>query len=233
MRTQKRIARTLCLALLAALSSIALTASAAHAGEFRVGGKTFEGAGIKEETAVGIGGTIAFTVSGGPKLVCSTTHYSKVTWLRGGDVDANAVTVLGCSVSGSEACEVYPTEKDAENKTNAKTITGSAGGRLVLSGTGKYVELVGIGAEKLLMKVYFVGALCSLPKESKITGSTIFEMPTALKEWSKQPMKMVPPETAKSLGVQLFLNGEPASLSANEASLELTGANAGKQWGAE
>jgi len=233
MRNQKRMARTLCLTLLAALGLIALTASAAYAGEFRVAGKTFTEAGIEEETATGTGGSITLTSSGGVKLTCSTVDYGKVTWLKKGDIHANNVKTLGCSIAGNEACEVFPTEKDAENKTNAKTLTVTADGRLVLSGTSHYIELVGLGAEKLVMKVYLVGASCSLPKESKVTGSTAFELPSALTEWSQQPMKMTKPETAKLLGVQLFFNKETATLSANEASLELSGANAGKTWGAE
>ncbi|HEV7399052.1 MAG TPA: hypothetical protein VGN84_02160 [Solirubrobacterales bacterium] len=233
------------LALLAAVSVMAVTAASAMAtGEYKLEAKTFTAAGLAKESVAGTGGLgILLVPAIKLELHCTGADVTSSTVLLGGVAHAT-VLFLGCTVLKNSFCHVYPTKAEAEKDsgTGLGDITASGLGLLRLHGSPvvHYLEVEGPeGGTKPFTTIFFGGAECTLPIENKVTGKTAFKLPGALTPAVNQTLESINEATGTLLGVQLkfglnnaFIHGGTFA-TPTTASVHLSGANVGKTWGSE
>ena len=218
------------LALLAALSMMAVTAVGAQAeGEFRVEGKALaEG---EEAELEGTGGESTLSVPGlGLKFNCTITLlFARVRNINLGIFrHAHAehhVLRHSCVVVGNKLCTIYPTEEDRAKGTNAG---------LLLSKT-LYLERLFLfwhyWVYAATERFFFGGKLCALPAEAKITGETAVKFGNATTEATEHTMEDITATEEKEIGLKgLFFNEEPAELSGDNTTVKLVGKFAGKKF---
>lgn len=171
--------KVLGLALLASISMMAVTAAAAHAeGEIRVEGKVL-GSGENEFEYTGEGGASKFKVPGlGLTIACTSSKWNS----HGGNLPHLHGLVLrlrhGCNIEGVKTCTIYPTEEDLLNKTNGGLIHLHALELWLRRRNGRsYYRISDILGQGIHARIYYGGALCSLPKETDITGVGVIAVP--------------------------------------------------------
>jgi hypothetical protein len=224
----RREIKIVALALLAALSLMAVMAAGAQAaGEFRVEGKVLKEG--EEAVLEGSGGASKLTV---PKLgltiECSSVlleahvtnipfvhAHSKHHWMH-----------HFCFVEGAkEVCTIYPTKEDLTKKTF---------GGLLLSLNLFLIGLFGFShywLYKLVEKFYFGGEECPFPEVVEITGESAVKFGSATTEATTHTMEDVTAKEEKELGLTgLSFNGEPAEMSGGNTTVKLVGALAGKKY---
>jgi hypothetical protein len=246
------------LSLLAVVSMMAVTAAAAQAGEFRVGGpegttdtgKTFTVHGIASESVEGtIGHGILLVPVIGLEILCTGGTFS-ATVLLGGVVHATAL-YNGCIVVGNKNCVVYENKSDDEALVNGGHVVASGLGELILhknvttNENETYLKVAGAPFSTIYLGNVPGKKLCTLTLANEVSGSTAFLLPNALKELLNQlihPLTTADEEllnlNAKkeglNLGLQLFYGKELALLDGGIISdAHLTGALKDKTWGAE
>jgi hypothetical protein len=249
------------LALVAALSLMAVTAVAAQAetekNVFLVGGSQF--AENTMESASGTGAAGKLKASNGLEIECESSAALAGTLPEGTFIENikdeggvlrghGKIKVLyhGCKVVGNKFCTIYPTQKDLEGKTNAGHITATALFLLLLRSKIHFLWLLGLPIknakgeiEEEFTSVFYGGELCTLPTPTKITGHTAAALPTALTQGVNQTIEAVTPaeekeivEADKTMTVTLFYGKETATLSGGAVKdAHLTGGNKGKTWG--
>ncbi len=231
--------KVLGLSLLAALGLMAFAASAQASGEFlvEVGGvkKTFTEHGISSESVTGTIAEGELLVPGLLTINCTGGTFTG-TLLLGGTVHANLL-YSGCSVLGNAFCK--PFETHAKMLTNLAAdrgfISASGLGLLELMGSKHYL-LVESTEAAAFSTIYLTPAAagCALPLESKVFGSTVLELPTALTMLLTQTVKTIPQAELESLWPSDILKygNQNAWLDGGTASVVLAGALADKFWGA-
>jgi hypothetical protein len=216
------------LALLAALSLMAVTAVGAQAeGEFRVEGKVLKEGEVAE--GVGTGGASKFTVpSLGLTIECSSVlleaFYSNIPF-----VHAKAKHHWMhhfCFVEGAkEVCTIYPTEADLTKETF---------GGLLLS-LNEFLSRLFLFSHywvyKYVEKFYFGGEECPFPEVGEITGESAIKFGSATTEATSHVMEDVTKKEEEELKLTgLFFNGKPAEMSGGNTTVKLVGALAGKKY---
>jgi hypothetical protein len=231
------------LALVAALSLMAVTAVAAQAetenNVFLVGGSQLAEGTM--ESVAGTGAVGKLKTPNGMEVECEgsaaeTVALPEGTFIEnikdeGGKLRGHGkIKVLyhGCKVVGDKFCTIYPTQKDLEKETNKGHITATALFLLLLRSKIHFLWLLGLPikngkgevVEEEFTSVFYGGVLCTLPSPTKITGHTAAALPTALTQSVNQTIEAVTPaeekaivEADKLMTVTLIYGKETATLS--------------------
>jgi hypothetical protein len=247
MKTRIKI---LSLALLSALSLMALSAATAYAVEGETEGKLTVGGTeipVGEEVPVeGTAGAGKLLVPGlGLTVECSSAVATgkltniETTNLRHAHGSIH-ILYSGCKVAGSAVCKVYETAEDRDKKVNAEHILATAlllylGKIKLANGTVHLVFTASpLAGSKLFTKLFLTKSTggCTLPSENEITGTTAFNLNTGMTEAKEHSLEPASEEEEKTLGVAgLKYGAEPARLDEGVAKAVLTGAKfAGKEW---
>jgi hypothetical protein len=249
----RQVSKLFALAMLAALSVMALAATGAQAetlGEWRIdlgaGLKTFKDDLVVSKNLTG-------TVSAGELLAeglainCSLGGTVTGTVLAGGTALAE-ITFNGCSVLESKFCKVYEalgTDKVTSTLTGIEKVKAKGKGKLLLHKGKHYLLIEEDGGPFALFDVY--GELCPLipkantPLHVNVTGSTVVELLDALSDLKTHTFKTLTLAEQKTLfpGHVLKLGENPAHFSTKkspEAETPVTGTLAltsGEVWGSE
>jgi hypothetical protein len=250
----RQVSKLFALAMLAALSLMALAAAGAQAetlGEWKI--DLGKGAGLQTFTADGVvSKNFTGTVSPGELLaeglaISCTGGTGEGTVTAGGTALAKAKFTT-CSVLESKFCKVYEgltKDKDVTTLFGEGSVKALGKGKLLLH-KGKHYFLVEEDGEPFsLLDVY--GELCPLipaaktPLHVKITGSFVIELPDALSDLKAHTFKTLTLAEQKTLfpGHVLRL-GENAShfstKKSGEAETPVTGSvslTSGEIWGSE
>ncbi len=218
------------LALLAALSMMAVTAAGAQAeGEFRIAGKALaEG---EEAELEGTGGSsklsvpnLKLTIECGSVLLKAKVRNVQIGPFRHAHAEHHVMRHT-CHVVGSTACTIYPTEEDLEKSTNAG---------LLLSFTLQLDRLFlfwHYWVYKVSERFFYGGAKCTLPEEAEITGETAVKFGNATEEATEHTMEDITATEEKELELSgLRYGSEPAELSGDSTTAKLVGKFAGKKY---
>jgi hypothetical protein len=227
----RRNIKLLGLALLAALSLMAVTAVGAQAeGEFRIEGKALaEG---EEAELEGTGGASKLSVPGlkltiecGSVLLKSKVKNVKIGFFKHAHAEHHVLRHTCFPIGWEKSCSIYPTEEDRAKGTNSG---------LLLSFTLRLNRLFLFWhylVYKETERFFFGGAECALPKEAKITGETAVKFGNATTEATEHTMDDITATEEKELKLEgLFFNGEAAELSGDNTSVKLVGKFAGKKY---
>jgi hypothetical protein len=227
--------KVLGLALIAAISMMAVTAAAAQAGEFRLNGTEFKNVPLASESVTGTVGAGKLLVPGLPLTIeCTSGDITSGSVIAGGTALAS-ILLLGCKVSGNAFCKVYPTEADRNAKTNAGDFTFGYKGKLVLMEGSHYLLIEEDG--KPFTTVWFSKAAegCVLNSGDTITGSTVAKLPDALT--SQKTHELVPLTQAETEGLfptdVLSYGAQRIWVDGAKTTVELSGAHKGANWSAE
>jgi hypothetical protein len=226
----RRSIELLVLALLAALSMMAVAATGAQAeGEFRIEGTALaEG---EEAELEGTGGASKLSVPGlkltiecGSVLLKAKVKNIKIGIFRHAHAEHHVLRHT-CAPIGLPSCTIYPTEADLISKTNAG---------LLLSSTLRLNRLFGIFhylVYKVSERFFFGGVACTLPEEAEITGETAVKFGSAKTEAVEHTMEDITSTEEKELKLSgLFFGEQPAELSGDNTSVKLVGKFAGKKY---
>jgi hypothetical protein len=230
--SMRRNIEVLILALLAALSMMAVTAVGAQAeGEFRVEGKALaegeeaelEGTGGESKLSVP---SLGLTISCGSVLLKSKSKNVKIGIFKHAHAEHHVLRHFCFAAEFEETCSIYPTEADLLKGTNAG---------LLLSSTLRLTRLLGKISHYLTYKAserfFFGGVFCPLPEVAEITGETAVKFGNATAEATEHTMEDITAKEEKELEVKgLFFNGEPAEMSGDNTSVKLVGKFAGKKY---
>jgi len=207
--------------LLAALGLLAVTAAAAQAGEFKVGGQSFTAKAIASETFEGTAGTSTFTVpSIGLEISCASAKISG-TLLLGG-TGHESMLFNECKVPGNKQCTVDP-------------IQAAFLSSVVLHAEESWLLFASKAGEPFAT-ILILGELCTLPEKNELTGS--FVALVSKSESAEQTISFANDSKTvalfKELGISISyaFGAAPALLSISSV-WKLSGANKGKAWGAE
>jgi hypothetical protein len=223
MHRKRRAIKALGLSLMAALSLMAITATAAQAGEFKVKGNSFASQSIKSESVEGQVALSEFSVWGlGIQIHCPVGDLSG-TIFQGGTVKLE-VLFLECQVAGNKNCTIY--EQEEENPGKIRT---AGEGELIFHNGNHYVKF----ESEAFNIVYIKGAKCTLPEEMVAQGSAALEVSTALSELVNQSFSNIDYETEELLGVSLFCSAEPSTVLGTEGTISLSGTREGQAWGVQ
>lgn len=214
------------LALLAALSLMAVTAAGAQAeGEFRVEGKVLKEGEVAE--GEGTGGASKLSVPALKLTIECGSTLLKATF-KNFITHAHAEHHLlrhTCIPIGWEACSIYPTEEDLLKGLNSGLLLSSELYLIVLFGKFHYWVL------KLVERFFFGGVFCTLPKEVEIKGETAVKFGNATTEATEHTMEDITAEEEKELKLPgVTFNGEPAEWSGGNTAVKLVGKLAGKKY---
>ncbi len=227
----RRGIKVLGLSLLAALGLMAFTAAAAQAGEFKLEGSTFTEKGLASET---VQGTIAegeFLLPGISTTLRCTGGTLSGTVLLGGVVHASAL-FSGCEILGSAVCKPFETKAKMETNLTADKgfIAASSLAELVLMGGQHYLLVSSTNFTTIYMP-----KICASPLENVVGGTFVLAIPQALTPSVSQTVNTIPQAELESLWPLDILKcgTSGAWFDGGSASVTLSGANKGKQWGGE
>lgn len=186
MRNTRKAALILAVATMAFCSQIAVAQALTHDWAIQAeveleGGKiseneTFSEFGLSEESlTLSAGKSFKMSVPGlKSTLECKKTEGSGAL-VKGGSNSLKAA-LSSCKILENESCKV------------TEPLVFTVKTELVLVGNSLYEKIVPLTEGKALATLQLTGALCTLPKESAITGAVAAEMPT--KALSSQTLKM-------------------------------------------
>lgn len=222
----RREMKLLGVALLAALSLMAVTAAGAQAEkEFRVEGKILKEGEAAE--AEGTGGASKLSVPGLKLTIECGSTLLKATF-KNFPTFAHAEHHLvrhNCIPIGWESCSIYPTEEDLAKGLNSGLLLSSELYLVVLFGKFHYWVLT------VTERFFFGGVFCTLPKEVEIKGETAVRFGNATTEAAEHTMEDITATEEKELKLPgVTFNGEPAEWSGGNTAVKLVGKFAGKKY---
>jgi hypothetical protein len=226
------------LALLAAVSVMALTAVAAQAeGELFVN-KVKVGS---SETAIEGTGTAGKGKLKVPGLGITFECEKGSAAASGGNLTVAhgliLVTFEECKVAGNSFCKVYPTAADRTAKTNVGKIPAHALFLWLkrLAGPIDHWLLKPILPSGFFTQIFLTKSAegCTLPPENTVTGETAGKIPSPTTEATEHEIQDITSAeeatlTAEGMKVGLFYGAEPSELEGTNVKGKLTGTNLGK-----
>ncbi len=231
MRQGRHGLKVLGLALVAAISVMAVTAVAAQAANQVVIETKVETAETELEGTGGKGKLLvpALTL----ELECTTGKIKgKGKNTAGSDFHGTAhILFHGCLVIGNKFCKVYPTAADRTAKTNAGLLLAEGLALIITSGASRYVKASQIGAAPF-STIFLTKAAegCTLPAENTVTGTAAFKIDTFGTEALEHELLDITPAEETTLGVALKYGENPATLDEGNGSGKLVGAFLGKKF---
>jgi RHS repeat-associated protein len=201
---------TLVLAVAAVLAFGAVWAGSAAAAQWTIAGSTLN---IGEESVAGEGGPFTIEVPGiGVKALCQTEKDTGTIYT--GDEDAGTIELTKCSVVNNKFCTI-----DEPIVFDVDTQLSEGGGNV-------YDVLTPVTGE-VFTTIVFEGFACVLPEEVEVSGEIAAKInPGEAVEKTLTFSKAV----AEAAGTELFFGFEEAYLD-GAATQELSGPNAGEEWG--
>lgn len=229
--------KALGLALLAAISVMALTAAGAQASNAMIiegSEKTAETTEVKLEGTSTAGKLLVPAI--GLELECGNSE------IEGAGKNITEESLLHfhgtihilfhlCIVIGNKFCKVYPTATDRTNKTNAGLLLIKVLWLFRTSGTSHYFLAQQIGASPITT-IFLSKSTegCTLPPENTVTGSAAYKIDNPTTEAVEHEVLDITPAEESTLGVSLSYGANPASLDEGTAKGHLVGTFLGKKF---
>jgi hypothetical protein len=228
-------------AMLAALSLMAVSAVGAQASEFWLNGTEFNKVPLNEESIDGTFGGGDLLTAGGLEIGCTDAVVDPTAGAKviAGGTAKIALLFNGCKVLNNKFCFVYEDLKEAgvlSTLLGKEHILATADGTIIKHTDGKhYLLLQGLGKGLIFTEFDIHGELCPINQLVVIHGSTVVRLPDGLTEQPNHEVVTVEPGELGEGHLfpkdQLFLGEEKAHLKGGiKGSVHLSGPHKNENW---